>query len=202
VPANLEFHPCAHCTHLVIMVYNSSLLFAGLLSLVSSLAVNNIPVATPISNHRALLGLSPTPAPSAEELRRRQATQVTEQTLLAAPDNTCGYFDGNSGSCCPNLRTLEFQWLTRPKSFPMGLCFWETVSLQLQQQHRTAPSPFQVTCCAVTPKLAAQHNQLRRHVGIGGEPISYFRLSHDSSPKTTCPLPKHLNRAATDSPVT
>jgi hypothetical protein len=73
------------------MVYKSYLLFAGLLSLVFSLALNNIPVATPISNHRALLGLSPTPAPFAEELRRRQATQVTEQTLLAAPDNTCGY---------------------------------------------------------------------------------------------------------------
>jgi acyl-CoA synthetase (AMP-forming)/AMP-acid ligase II len=39
-------------------------------------------------------------------------------------------------------------------------------------------------------------------VGIGGEPIFYFRLSHDTSPKTICPLPKYLNRATADSPVT
>ncbi|PMD38968.1 hypothetical protein L207DRAFT_634955 [Hyaloscypha variabilis F] len=54
--------------------------------------------ATAVSNDRALLGLSPTPTPDAGELRRRQASQVTVQTLLAAPDNTCGYFYGNSAA--------------------------------------------------------------------------------------------------------
>jgi hypothetical protein len=40
------------------------------------------------------------------------------------------------------------------------------------------------------------------NVGIGGEPISYFRLSHNTSPETICPLPKRLNRVIADSPVT
>ncbi|KAH8794543.1 hypothetical protein F5882DRAFT_397922 [Hyaloscypha sp. PMI_1271] len=78
------------------MVCMDSLLFAGILSLVSSLAVDYVPVATAVSNDRASFNLSPTPAPAPDELRRRQASQVTVQTLLAAPDNTCGYFQGNS----------------------------------------------------------------------------------------------------------
>ncbi|KAE9372151.1 hypothetical protein N431DRAFT_483003 [Stipitochalara longipes BDJ] len=81
------------------MVYKkSSLPFVGLLSLVSSLAVDIVPVATAISNDGTLLGLSPTPAPATDELRRRQASQVAVQTLLAAPDNTCGYFYGTSAA--------------------------------------------------------------------------------------------------------
>lgn len=88
------------------MVYNSSLLFLGLFSLASALAVNNVPVATLIPNNRASFGVFPTPAPAVEELRRRQASQVTQETLLAAPDNTCGYFGGSSGSS-PALCFLE-----------------------------------------------------------------------------------------------
>ena len=87
---------------LVVMVYNSSLLFWGLFSLASALAVNNVPVA----HRRPSFGVSPTPAPAVEELRRRQASQVTQETLLAAPDNTCGYFGGSSGSS-PALCFLE-----------------------------------------------------------------------------------------------
>jgi hypothetical protein len=83
---------------LVAMVYNISLVFFGLLSLASALAVNNVPVATPVSNNRAFFGVFPTPAPASEDLRRRQASQITQETLLAAPDNTCGYFGGSSGS--------------------------------------------------------------------------------------------------------
>lgn len=41
----------------------------------------------------------PTAAPADGELRRRQATApVTLRSVLEAPDNTCGYFGGNSGS--------------------------------------------------------------------------------------------------------
>jgi 1-acylglycerone phosphate reductase len=39
-------------------------------------------------------------------------------------------------------------------------------------------------------------------VGFGGEPISYFRLSHDFSPEIIRPLPKHHERAIANSPVT
>jgi hypothetical protein len=79
------------------MIYQRSLLPLGLFSVVSGLAVHSVPVASPILNDRPSFGVSPTPAPALEELRRRQATQVTQETLLAAPDNTCGYFGGSSG---------------------------------------------------------------------------------------------------------
>lgn len=111
----------------------SSLLFLGLLSLVSSLAVNNDPVATTISNGRALLGLSPTPAPDAGEPRRRQASQVTVQTLLAAPDNTCGFFGGNSGSS-PASRNSRISQANVAGQLHHGGVRPEIVSSQLQQQ--------------------------------------------------------------------
>jgi hypothetical protein len=110
----------------------SPLLFASLISLVSSFAVDNVPVATAVSNDRALLGLSPTPTPDAGELRRRQASQVTVQTLLAAPDNTCGYFYGNSGSSPVQRksRTLE---ANKAEQLRHGVAQLEIVSSRPQQ---------------------------------------------------------------------
>ncbi len=147
------------------MLYKSSLLFVGLVSLVSSLAVNNVPTATPVSNHRALFGLSPTPAPALEELRRRQATQVTQQTLLAAPDNTCGYFNGSSGSSASSSISSALA-TNKASKLRHGVVHLGTVSLPLLPPCRIAPSPLQETCYAVIPKLAAQPRQLQRHVLI------------------------------------
>lgn len=86
-------------------MYNLNLLFlvVGLcLSFVSGLNLRHIPaVATGLDSHErvAVSTPKPTAAPKDKELRRRQATaQVTLRTVLEAPDNTCGYFGGDSGS--------------------------------------------------------------------------------------------------------
>lgn len=67
---------------------------------VSALALNKGPPPTPCSNHRDSYGVfaKPTAGPGLEELRRRQEAQVTQRTLIAAPDNTCGFFGGSSGT--------------------------------------------------------------------------------------------------------
>jgi hypothetical protein len=79
-------------------MYAASILFLGLFSFMSALAVENIPLQTAIYQpHRVVDDLSvskPTPAPNQNELRRRQDSQ---HTLLAAPDNICGYVNGSSG---------------------------------------------------------------------------------------------------------
>ena len=146
------------------MVYKRSpFLFVGLLTLVSSLAVKNVPVATAVSNEKALLGLSPTPAPDAGELRRRQASQVTVQTLLAAPDNTCGFFRGNSGSS-PASRNPETSQTNVAKQLHHGDVQVEIVSSRLQQQvpHRMVVRK-QGQSYAVIPQLAAQQHRPQQH---------------------------------------
>jgi hypothetical protein len=146
------------------MLCQSSLLFWGFFSLVSTLAINNVPVATPISKGGPSLGVSPTPAPAVGELRRRQATQVTQETVLAAPDNTCGYFGGSSGSS-PTLcsRTAA---ANKAEQVCHGVAHPETASSQPQQRQQTAPNPHLAVCSVVILHQAARLHQLPRRVWI------------------------------------
>jgi DNA/RNA endonuclease YhcR with UshA esterase domain len=58
-----------------------------------------VPTATPTAliSHQDTVVPEPTIDPGDNELRRRQTAQVTQRSVLEAPDNTCGYFGGNSG---------------------------------------------------------------------------------------------------------
>lgn len=82
------------------MKYQFALLSLGFVTSISSVSArHNAPAAiTNIPRPQRFFAHVPAPAitppPSIGELMRRQTVQ---ETLLAAPDNTCGYFNGSSG---------------------------------------------------------------------------------------------------------
>jgi len=81
------------------MIQSTILLFLGLYSSFSFAAVINAPETTVVQQYRGVSAEGATPkttqAPNALELRKRQ--EFATKTLIAAPDNTCGYFNGSSG---------------------------------------------------------------------------------------------------------
>jgi hypothetical protein len=87
------------------MLYKCPALLLAFCSSVSALTLDNGPAA-------ATYGLpnvegeapKPTQPPNAHELRVRD---ITQKTLLAASDNTCGFFGGSTGMS-PHLIALNF----------------------------------------------------------------------------------------------
>jgi hypothetical protein len=75
-------------------------LFLKLVSISISVVALNSPSAThnpqPYGELPRVSIPKPTEAPNFEELRRRQE-YGPQRTLIAAPDNTCGFFNGSSG---------------------------------------------------------------------------------------------------------
>lgn len=98
------------------------------LSLVSvnAFVIRDAPAeATTVKHQHAIDRIpEPTAGPGVQELRRRQA--ATQKTLLGAPDNTCGYLNGDS--CLYSFRTSQqardyvCSLLTISHSSAMGLC--------------------------------------------------------------------------------
>ncbi len=80
------------------MLTQASILVLILLSsLVSALALNNVPALATGSNILTdVATLIPTTAPQNKDLRRRQEAQ---KTFLAGPDATCGFIGGNASLC-------------------------------------------------------------------------------------------------------
>lgn len=84
------------------MIFRLSILVVGLClsSASASIFKHRLPVVTAQSNglypHNVVP--EPTRGPNEQELRRRMTFQVTLRTVLEAPDNTCGYFGGDTGS--------------------------------------------------------------------------------------------------------
>jgi hypothetical protein len=85
------------------MLYKFSLLSLALFSSsIEAIALNhglaaatNTPQEYGAFPHTSIPSPTQAPNPHDFELRRRESAQ---RTLLAAPDNTCGYFSGISGS--------------------------------------------------------------------------------------------------------
>jgi hypothetical protein len=77
------------------MLYKYSNLFVLLSSSVSAIALNNDPAATKCMVKAEGEAPEPTQPPNAHDLRIRD---VPQKTLLAASDNTCGFFGGSTGS--------------------------------------------------------------------------------------------------------
>lgn len=84
------------------MLYKYSNIFVLFPALVSAIALNNDLAATKCMVKGGGEAPEPTQPPNAHDLRIRD---VPQKTLLAASDNTCGFFGGSSGSS-PSISRL------------------------------------------------------------------------------------------------
>lgn len=105
---------------------------SGLLAAVAGLAAvcdARVRVHVPRATIAAILpldGMSPMPTapPVFHELRRRQLDSSTDDTVLVAPDNTCGYISGRIGAAytCNNGAQCVFLTASSTVSGAVACC--------------------------------------------------------------------------------
>ena len=102
------------------MLSHSCCVLLGLLSISISVVAFTSPSAShkpqPLGDLPDVSIPKPTEGPNNEELKRRQE-YGPQRTLIAAPDNTCGFFNGSSGK---SSRIHPAQVPNHPKAMPWG----------------------------------------------------------------------------------
>lgn len=146
------------------MISRPSVLFLASFSLsVSAFAVYIAPVTSVPQPYGVLSQLSvpePTEAPNVHELRRGQNAQ---KTLIAAPDNTCGFFNGSSGkvhffqlifhiSICFHFLTTV---IDQPWGCSTGNCFFETMTLLAVNSVQIGANDTQTVAASTSTKVGS-----------------------------------------------
>jgi hypothetical protein len=146
------------------MIFKHSLLLLTSFSLsVSALAVDIAPATVVPQPHDVPSQVSvpePTEAPNLHELRRRQNAQ---KTLLAAPDQTCGFFNGSSGMAyffqLISQILIYFHFLTtvidQPWGCSIGNCFFETMTLLAVNSVQIGANNTQTVAASTSTKVGS-----------------------------------------------